>query len=361
MIRVVKGKGKQKMNTYKAEVFLSYCWKNDDIANMIEQHFKSYGHINMHRDKIDIGNWGSIKEYMHSISKMDFTILLISKEYLESSNCMYEILEVMRDRDYREKIFPAVIDTTIYSPSGRAQYVKHWQDEYAKLSESLNGIATANLGRLSDDLKRIQDIAANVAIFLDTVADMNNPQIKEVNIAIENKLKEQGIFSQGVKANVVVDGPDDILKRLNITSNPIRKEFTDLDKNRFITSQYVEINSLLQQLFKQIEAKNTLCQIETETIDSRNTVYTFYRAGQLSTSIKIFLSNMLDSNLSIGISQGIHSTSNNSWNGNYSVEVIDGTLVLRNFMSMTNRQCLTNSEEVVKDIWDTYIDPYLRR
>ncbi|MGL4362891.1 MAG: toll/interleukin-1 receptor domain-containing protein [Cellulosilyticaceae bacterium] len=91
------------MNTYKAEVFLSYCWKNDDIANMIEQHFKPLGYVNIHMDKIAIGSWRSIKEYMHSISQMDFIILLISKEYLESSNCMYEILEVMRDRDYSSK------------------------------------------------------------------------------------------------------------------------------------------------------------------------------------------------------------------------------------------------------------------
>ncbi|MGL4362890.1 MAG: hypothetical protein ACRCSG_06465 [Cellulosilyticaceae bacterium] len=79
------------------------------------------------------------------------------------------------------------------------------------------------------------------------------------------------------------------------------------------------------------------------------------------TSVKVFLSSMLGSNLSIGISQGIHSHSNNSWNGNYSVEVIEGTLALRNFMSMTNQQYLTTSEEVTKDICDTYIDTYLKR
>lgn len=353
------------MNTNKGEIFLSYCWANDLIADMIEQHFKYLGDINIHRDKISIGSWRSIKEYMHSISKMDFVILLISKEYLESSNCMYEILEVMRDRNYKERIFPAVIDTSIYSPRGRVHYVKYWQQEFAELKEAMEGIETTNLGNLPEDLKRAQDIASNIATFLDTVADMNNPQIQDINVAIENKLKEKGILNQIVKQivkeDVDVNGTEDIFMRLNISSNSCRREFTDFDKNQFVTSKYVEINSLLQQLFKQVTTKNNLFQIETETVDSRNTIYTFYRDRQLSTSIKIFLSNMLGSSLSIGISQGRYSHSNNSWNGSYSVEVIEGTLALRNSMSMTERQYLTNSEEIAKDIWDTYIDPYLKR
>lgn len=349
------------MNSYKGNIFLSYCWANDLIANMIEQHFKGLGDVNIHRDKISIGSWRSIKEYMHSISNMDFVILLISKEYLESSNCMYEILEVMRNRNYKEKIFPAVIDTSIYSPRGRIHYVKYWQKEFGELEEAMKGIETANLGKLPEDLKRAQDIASNIATFLDTVADMNNPQIQDINMAIENKLKEKGILNQVVKEDVYVNGPEDIFMRLNISSNSCRREFTDFDKNQFVTSKYVEINLLLQQLFKQVAAKNSLLQIETETIDSRTTIYTFYRAGQLRTSIKIFLSNMLGSSLSIGISQGTYSHSNSSWNGNYSVEVSEGMLALRNFTSITNRQCLTNSEEVVKDIWETYIDPYLKR
>lgn len=349
------------MNINKAEVFLSYCWKNDQIADGIEQYFKPFNNINIHRDKIDIGSWGSIKEYMHSIPKMDYTILLISKEYLESSNCMYEILEVMRDRSYREKIFPAVIDTSIYTPSGRAWYVKYWQDEYIKLNESLSGISTANLGRLSDDLKRMQDIASNVANFLDTVADMNNPHIHDINIAIENKLTEKGILSSVVKENIVVNPSEDIFARLNISTNPSRREFTDYDKNQFVTLKYKEINSLLQHLFAQFEMTNNLFHIESEVIDSRNTFYTFYKAGQMVTSIKIFLSNMLGKNLSIGISQGMHSQGNNSWNGSYSVEVVEQMMVLKNFMSIGNCTPLTNSEEVVKDIWETYIRAYLER
>ena len=45
------------------DIFLSYCWKDDEIANKIYDYFKKNHSITLHRDKIDIKNWGSIKEY----------------------------------------------------------------------------------------------------------------------------------------------------------------------------------------------------------------------------------------------------------------------------------------------------------
>ncbi|MCB7039501.1 toll/interleukin-1 receptor domain-containing protein, partial [Eggerthella sinensis] len=69
---------------------------------------------NIHKDTIDIKKWESIKEYMNNIVTMDFVILLISDAYLRSRNCMYEVLELMRDRKYKHKIFPAVVSKDIY-------------------------------------------------------------------------------------------------------------------------------------------------------------------------------------------------------------------------------------------------------
>ena len=100
----------------RTNIFLSYCWNDINEANKIYGYFKNSQNIELHRDTIDIGRWGSIKEYMQSISNMDYAILLISDSYLKSVNCMYEVLEVMQDRNYRDKIFPAVIYSGIYSP-----------------------------------------------------------------------------------------------------------------------------------------------------------------------------------------------------------------------------------------------------
>lgn len=65
-----------------------------------------------------------------------------------------------------QKIFPVVINSGIYKPAIRAEYVKYWQKEYEDLNNSLQGIKIQNIGRLGDDLKRAQNISANVAEFL---------------------------------------------------------------------------------------------------------------------------------------------------------------------------------------------------
>lgn len=56
-----------------------------------------------------------------------FAVLLISDSYLKSVNCMYEVLEIMKEVEYRRRIFPAIIDTNIYSTEEQIKYVKYWE------------------------------------------------------------------------------------------------------------------------------------------------------------------------------------------------------------------------------------------
>lgn len=56
-----------------------------------------------------------------------FAVLLISDSYLKSVNCMYEVLEIMKEVEYRRRIFPAIIDANIYSTEEQIKYVKYWE------------------------------------------------------------------------------------------------------------------------------------------------------------------------------------------------------------------------------------------
>lgn len=179
----------------QTNISLSYCWADSEMADDIYDYFKDKKDIELHRDTIDIGAWDSIKNYMQSLGNSDYVILLISDAYLKSENCMYEVLEVMRDRRYKEKIFPVVVNTEIYKPIFKAQYVKHWQDEFYNLKAVVSEIEVQNLGRLNEDLKRYQDIASNIAEFLDLVSGMNNPRLQEIKLKIEEKLKNAGILN----------------------------------------------------------------------------------------------------------------------------------------------------------------------
>lgn len=353
----------------KTNIFLSYCWNDSNIADDIYNHFKGNQNIELHRDTIDIGTWNSIKEYMQSIKDMDYTILLISDTYLKSANCMYEVLEVMRDRNYKDKIFPAVIDSGIYKPITRAKYVKHWQDEFNELDNTLNEIKVQNLGKLNEDLKRCQDISSNIADFLDLVSDMNNPNIKDICIQIEQRLNIKGSFenkrmndSNDLFAERINDG-NDLFASLGIQSKKYNFEPTDLEVSQFLRESFAQITSLLSQLCQQYQSENAGIQVHIEQIDTRTVIYQFYKSGQLVKGLKLFLSSMFGGGReTIGMSDSTMSYGGgNSWNSMYDAEVVDGELKLYARMSLMNSQKAMTINEVVADIWGQYIQIYLER
>lgn len=349
------------MGERKAEVFLSYCWADEKIADEIYDNLIRCTQIKLHRDKLEIGQWGSIKEYMQSITQMDYAILLISEAYLKSSNCMYEVLEVMRDRKYKDKIFPAVVYTGIYDPLIRANFVKYWQDELLKLKNVTNGIDVQNLGPLTEDLKRRQDIAANIATFLGMVSDMNNPQIKDISDAIEKKLLENGIIDMKMSSNTLNVQGQDLFAKLGINGYQEKAAITDLDINQFMVGSYSQIRQTFDELCRQFEAKNNGYKVIIEAVDTRNCIYQFYRNGSLTTGLKLSLDDSFGS-LNIGISNNSYSfTSGHSWNGLYSATILDGELKLKSLLSMGRMTNEMGIDDVIKDIWDSYVKPYLYR
>lgn len=342
----------------KVNIFLSYCWRDMEEADKIYNYFLKNQDIEIHRDTIDIEQWGSIKEYMQSITNMDYVILLISESYLKSTNCMYEVLEVLRDRNYRDKIYPAVIYSGIYNPIIKAKFVKHWQDEFLELERTLKEIGLQNLGKLHQDLKRIQDISSNIAEFLDVVSDMNNPNIEDVCVRIEERLSQKGFFGTNQTR-----GENDLFSILGIPKANYNSEPTDLEINQFVRDCFNKIVNLLSQLCQQYQEQNAWFYVQIEQVDTRTVIYQFYKNGKSARGLKLFVSNMFGGGReNIGVSNNVMSFgSSNSWNGMYEAKFIDGELKLYATMSLMNNQRTMKVEEVVADIWKQYIQLYLEK
>ena len=339
------------------EMFISYCQKDNIYADDIDSHFKDK-EVVIHRDIRDISKWGSIKEYMNTISNMDYTVLVITDNYLKSFNCMYEVLEVMKDHNYKNRIFPVVIETSIYKPSGRIEYVRYWEEEYKTLNKNLSEIELVNVGPLSDDLKRAQNIKSSMSEFLGLVSDMNNPNISDVNIAIENKLKEQGLL----ESKELPSNKSDIFSSLNIPKINTNTEPTDLEKNKFMSNSFESVNNLLSELCNQTQNENSYIQIQIERVDSRTFIYQFYKSGSQVRSLKIFLGNSFGGREnSIGVScDNFSMGTNNSYNAMYSPKFENGQLYLYSIISIAYGKRLMSVEDVVKEIWTSYVLPHLR-
>src|SRR5512139_972145 len=92
------------------EVFLSYAWgdASEEFANRLDQAFQQKG-ISIIRDKRDLGYKGMIKEFMERIGQGKCVIAVISDKYLKSPNCMFELLHVVENGNFYDRIFPIIL------------------------------------------------------------------------------------------------------------------------------------------------------------------------------------------------------------------------------------------------------------
>ncbi len=169
-------------------IFLSYNWHDGEIADRIDKHLSSFSNITVKRDIRDIGTWKSIREFMKSIRNQSYAVLIVSDYYLKSKNCMFEVTEIMKEQEYKDRIFPAVVEHGVYDSLIRAKYIKYWQEECNKLEAAIKGLDLANVTELTTDLKYYKSIASSMGEFLSIVADKNNPDIQEVEIQIEKAI-----------------------------------------------------------------------------------------------------------------------------------------------------------------------------
>lgn len=185
---------KNEQDFYNINIFLSYCWEDEKKADEIDLFFKHIG-INIRRDKKSIEQWGSIRAFMESIQESDYAILILSDGYLKSVNCMYEITQLMKDVNYRNRIFPVVLDNGIYQLNRRIDYIVYWEEKYDQIKKQIARVKNIeNAGNLSREVHQIREISYTIGEFLDIIKDMNNPQTEGINQAIYERLCEKGLI-----------------------------------------------------------------------------------------------------------------------------------------------------------------------
>lgn len=177
-----------KENKGNKTIFLSYNWHDKEIADRIDKHLSGIPGITVKRDIRDIGSWKSIRKFMEGIRQQDYAVLIVSGLYLKSKNCMFEVMEIMKEQQYRDRVFPAVVEHGIYDPLVRAGYIKYWQQECDNLEASIRELEPEYITELAADLKQYKSIASSIGEFLNIVADMNNPDIQEVEVQIEKAI-----------------------------------------------------------------------------------------------------------------------------------------------------------------------------
>jgi len=168
-------------------VFISYNWDNDNVASKVEMALS--GKAIVYRDKKNIPNWGSLSDFMNSIRKQDFAVLVISEPYLKSVACLFEVMQLMKDEGWNDKaMFIVLKDAHIYGPLGRAKYISYWTEQCGELEKTIASLPASATSELNLDLRKAVLIRDNIGEFLTKVADASNPDLDKVIRAIISRV-----------------------------------------------------------------------------------------------------------------------------------------------------------------------------
>lgn len=176
----------------KKTIFLSYCQKDSDIADIIDSRLsEKLGTIaTISRDIRDVAYHESFGKFMRTIQDHDYVMLLISNHYLRSRNCMFEVTEAIKDTRYDKKIIFIVlkdndkeliespcedtIEADIYSSEGQTQYILYWRSKEAELQAQIDEIGdpTCAISQIKEK-KIVQKILLDLPDFFEFVRDNN--------------------------------------------------------------------------------------------------------------------------------------------------------------------------------------------
>ena len=172
--------------------FLSYCQKDSGIADEIDNRLKTklQDKIRISRDIRDVEYHQSFKQFMQSIQDHDYVVMLISDHYLKSRNCMFEVLESIKDARYQNRILYIVLNdedkqyladpcdesiaADVYSNEGQMKYTLYWQVQEKELLDQIARIGDpVQSTKQIKELKVVRKIQLELPDFLDFIKEYN--------------------------------------------------------------------------------------------------------------------------------------------------------------------------------------------
>ncbi len=161
------------------QVYISYNWQEDsnEMANQLVQAFAAKG-IEIIRDKTHTSYKDSIKNFMRQIGQGKCVVAVISDRYLKSENCMFELVEIARNGDFYQRIFPIILpDARIHKDFERIDYLKYWEDEKSQLQAKYKQIDLAKTNSILETVNLYDEIRGNIDNLTNILKDMNTLNI----------------------------------------------------------------------------------------------------------------------------------------------------------------------------------------
>lgn len=234
------------------EIFISYAWeKQVDGTNwplILKNLYRTLTNNN-YKVHIDINNVkykDNIKSFMKELGRGKYIICLISAKYLTSLSCMYEVLQILKYPNYKDRIFPILLnDAKIYESSKIINYLKYWDEQINLLNsevKSLSNIAYAT--PIFEDIEIMNEVRRAIAKFGDEISNMN---------VLTSEIHNDSNFEELLKCIKQKINTDETTMDLTLENSYLKKYIIDLEHNlKDTTEKYSTLkieNEELQKKF----------------------------------------------------------------------------------------------------------------
>ncbi len=157
------------------EVFISYKWggASEALVGEIQQALEARG-VLVTRDKNELRYRDPIQQFMRRIGAGKCVIVILSHEYLQSKNCMFELTEIASRPEFASRVYPIVMqDAAIFDSISRLGYIKYWEDKQAELNQAMRQVGQEYLKGIRDDIDLYAMIRITIAEIMNVLANMN--------------------------------------------------------------------------------------------------------------------------------------------------------------------------------------------
>ncbi len=206
------------------KIFISYAWRElhsfKEIADEIYSHLHDLLGLDIIKDTSpDTGMvcGTNIERFMENAESAEIAILLINEGYLESRNCMYEMLKA-RGREFARRVIIVIHpESKLF---GRAtnvtHYVSHWERIHAEIEADMQKIVRPELRRnherelefVSNVMYQIgdiiTDITGNISFDFNSLKERQYLKLlKQIAVQADISLDQQAALTQNVDATIV--------------------------------------------------------------------------------------------------------------------------------------------------------------
>ena len=165
-------------NSALSSVYVSYRHEGESeaVVERLKHACESRG-ITLTVDDRALRYRDSIHDFMRRLGAGGCIVVVLSEGYLESKNCMFELLEIEKNRDIRERVFPIVLrGTKIHDAEDRLTFIDYWDEKIAALQARLDRTRSqAHLRSVHGALDLYSDIRRTIDGMMDLLGDMYCP------------------------------------------------------------------------------------------------------------------------------------------------------------------------------------------